>query len=65
MQVTESDIGNVSLYIKIETMQNNTHMLIMLMRAQGHFTQGTNTEGYINAEFRRVSYIWGKKRVGE
>lgn len=40
MQVTESDIGNVSLYIKIGNMQNNTHTLIMLMRAQGHFTQG-------------------------
>lgn len=47
MQGTESD-----RYIKTENMQN---MLIMLMRAQGHFTQGIDTEGCINAEFSVVT----------
>lgn len=63
MQVTESDVGNVSLYIKIENMQNSMHMFIMLMRTQGHFTQGTDTEGYINVELRRVVTSGERKRL--
>lgn len=38
-------------------------MFIMLMRTQGHFTQGTDPEGYINAELRRVATSGERKRL--
>lgn len=63
MQVIESDVGNVPLHVKIGNMQSNMHMFIVLMRTQGHFTQGTDTEGCINAELRRVVTSGERKRL--